>query len=522
MLVKSTSGLTLPGVYAEEVAPEVIIQGIQTSVLAVLGTASKGSVYETSPFASYDQDFIRNYGGISATGNKTNTLNYLSLPLAMIGISAQGGGQVLPIRIADEDDLASATASVPALTSGSYTIEAKSPGTWANGTILKVEDDALDTDKKKITITTLTGDEEMFIAVDNWVDEINSTSDIIKIVSQTGTDVLPANTSGITLTGGDNGVTLGSTIPDATFIGQVNDDGTHTGLELVATLPSVRFIVMSEHYARIVDEDGLDAPTLTNSTGGFLDPASVKAIAVAESIGAIVILATSDTLTYAQLKNLAQMDSLKGTDRVILTYPKMKMFEQTYKSIIDLSMASFYAGMWAGYNPNESPSNKAIIGGLGPSKRVTVPQKKDMSDIAFGLSAVADIPRGGIGPINGQNTSANGGLNQALRRRMADFILLSLDRALGDAVSALNTPTLRSSLQVRINNFLAELANDGLIGDSAGGPAYLVQISEANNPKASVIARKLNIRVVVSLYTPADFIIVKGDISFNGVSLTAA
>lgn len=525
-LVKSVSGLTLPGTYTLEVQPQVIIQGIGVSGIALLGTASRGSIYATAPYASYDQDFINNYGGIFASGNKTNTLNYATLGLGMVGIARQGGGQVYPIRIGSSGSVAAASVTVPS-TGGNFTVEARTPGTWANNMTIVVLDDVVDPLRKQIQITSATAEEELFTFVDNWVDELNSKSNLVKIVTQTGTDILPTNSvlvSGVptpyTLAGGTNGTTIGSATPYADFIGEIDSQGRTTGLQLVESLSDIRFIVMSEHYVTLGNE--VSGNFVPSPTGTLLDPATVEAIRVANQIQAIVILAANDNLTYSELKLLAKNSGLKATDRVILTYPKMKVFEQTYKNIIDVSSAPYYAGMWAGYAPNQSPSNKPLIGVLGPTKRITRSQAADFSSIATGISAIGVIPIGGLGPINGQNTSSNGGLNQSLRRRMADFILLSLDRNLGDLVSALNTPTLRTSTSLRINQFFASLQAQGLIGDSAGGSAYSVTISDANNPRSEIAQRRLNISIVVSLFTPADFIIVKGTIGFDGINITAS
>lgn len=637
MLVKSLAGLTLPGVYSFEENPQVIIQGIQTGTVAFLGTATKGSFYESNPYSSYDNNFINEYGTVLASGIKTDVKNYYSLALGMTQIASQGGAQAYPVRIGDMGTAEYASIAIPQKTSGNYTAQAKSMGTFYNGTTVKVENDpsnknqvteltvgsatlsnftgdyfalyvgttkhafwmdetgtasaptvagatlhrvnisaaatanaiataiatevdavtGLDAvansavvtitntnieivdapsttdlvnltiavsiagtnDYKKITITLPTGDSEQYSNVDNFLDDINENSQILDIISQSNASEFVPQNGTYTLASGNDGVTLGARVPIADFIGTIASDGTtRTGLELVKTLTNVRMIVMIEHYATFTT----DGTTVNTSTGKIVDAASVKAIEVAEEIGAIVLLTVDPNLSYARKKELAQNPVFKNTDRVILIPSVMKFYEQYYKQSLTVGGAPFVAAMWAGRNPNESPSNKNIVNTQGVANPLSAAQAKEVSDISIGLCPIGEIPRGGIGCMNGQNTSSNSGQNQALRRRMADYILISVDRSLGDVVSELHNPGLRATAYTRIETFLTLAANDGLIGDSAGGAPYYLQVSDANNQRASILARRLNIELKVALFSVADFVIVRGSVGFDGVNLTSA
>lgn len=520
VLVKNTTGLTTPNVYSLEIEPLVIINGIQTGTIALLGSAKRGNYKDSIPFNSYDQDFIKEYGPVYAEGSKKDTRNYLSLPLGMIGIATQGGATVYPFRTGDFNRLDAGQAEAT-ITSGSnsYTLKAKTPGTYFDNATLVIATDANDTATKKITVSTFDASEiEVFEQVSNFMDELERDSSLIDVDFTGTTHFLPSNGT-YTFVGGDDGVDYPNIVNAdfyAQYVGEEFTDGSACGLSLVEKYDNIRMIVMSEHYATWCDNNG---EPLANGT--YLDSATIKAIQVCESISAISIINIDDNLSFSRVVALAKEPNLKGTDRVILTWPKAKFYEQTYKQVLDVSYATHYAGMWARLNPNESPSNKAIIGTKGPNKKLSLAQLAQCSDASVGISPIGITPAGAYGAMNGLNSSKNTGKNQSLRRRMADFVLLSVNGSLGDLVSQLTRPDTKQKAQVRLAKFLGGLADQGLIGDSNGGDAFVLKIDSTNNTQNTILGRQLNIYMKVVLFSPADYIIVKGSVGFDGVNLTA-
>jgi hypothetical protein len=122
--------LTYPGVYIEEVPSGVrTIVGVATSITAFIGRTARGPVDDPVTINNFG-DFERVFGGLAAG---------YPLPDAVRHFFVNGGVQAIIVRIYN-DPGGTSTAQIEIEEDG-LTLEAASPGTWANGLRVRVDDD---------------------------------------------------------------------------------------------------------------------------------------------------------------------------------------------------------------------------------------------------------------------------------------------------------------------------------------------------------------------------------------------
>ena len=122
------SALSYPGVYIEEVSSGVrTITGVATSVTAFVGFTAKGQPNKAATITSY-ADFERQFGGL----HRDSPVSY-----AVRQFYANGGSQALIVRVAS--GFAATTWSLSDSAIPVLTVEASSPGVWANRLRLSVE-----------------------------------------------------------------------------------------------------------------------------------------------------------------------------------------------------------------------------------------------------------------------------------------------------------------------------------------------------------------------------------------------
>lgn len=122
------SALSYPGVYIEEVSGgDRTLTGVATSITAFVGFTANGQPNKAVTVTSY-ADFERQFGGL----HRDSPVSY-----AVRQFYANGGSQALIVRVASGFAVANwslSDSAIPVLT-----VEASSPGTWANRLRLSVE-----------------------------------------------------------------------------------------------------------------------------------------------------------------------------------------------------------------------------------------------------------------------------------------------------------------------------------------------------------------------------------------------
>lgn len=144
--------LSYPGVYIEEVPSGVrTIVGVATSITAFIGRAPRGPVDDPVTINNFG-DFERVFGGLSVS----HPLSY-----AVRAFFLNGGVRALIVRLYNEPD-GNTTAQIGA---NGLTLDAASPGTWANTLRARIDHDVPEPDEE--------GDPHPL----PWVDTFGLTSD---------------------------------------------------------------------------------------------------------------------------------------------------------------------------------------------------------------------------------------------------------------------------------------------------------------------------------------------------------
>ena len=113
--------LTYPGVYIEEIPSSVrTIVGVATSITAFIGRAARGPVDDPVTINNYG-DFERVFGGLG--------LDY-PMSYSVRDFFLNGGAQAIVVRLYNEP--AGGGADTAVINTNGLTLEAASPGAWAN------------------------------------------------------------------------------------------------------------------------------------------------------------------------------------------------------------------------------------------------------------------------------------------------------------------------------------------------------------------------------------------------------
>lgn len=153
-----------------------------------------------------------------------------------------------------------------------------------------------------------------------------------------------------------------------------------------------------------------------------------------------------------------------ASDRVVLSYPGIKVFDQLANDTVTLPSAFFaanVAGRIGTLDPFRSPSNKQIRGILGMEVDVN---DADLSDLIQGGVVVCTVKgRLGFRLRDGLTTTASFPFNQINIRRLFDQIVRGVTEGNQDLVSEPNNEDTQHALKQGITDFLDRLQGQGAI-----------------------------------------------------------
>ncbi len=293
------------------------------------------------------------------------------------------------------------------------------------------------------------------------------------------------------LAGGNNG-----TVPPlSTYIGTQNPN---TGMyALAGTSPAISQFFLAGQ----ADADAGSVQTI----GSFCS---------ANSLMAAVCLPQGTTSANA----IAATATL-NTDRVALCWPWQQMFVSELNQTLIVPPTGYWVGRVSTLYPQESPGNKSLVYTSGTEFTVS------SSDIAACLAnrvvpVGVSIPRGGLGISSGATLSQTPSLNPVYRRRMNDFIVESINTALGAYVDEPITPTLLQDQQSTVSAFLNPLTTNN---NESGKPmiaSYSVQCNSKNNPVSITSTNTTIIDTLVQLFNMNRFILFRTQIAAGVITTT--
>jgi phage tail sheath protein FI len=158
-----------------------------------------------------------------------------------------------------------------------------------------------------------------------------------------------------------------------------------------------------------------------------------------------------------------------------------------------ISPQGFVAGQLAGLSPEQSSLNKPLYGIVGTQKssqNLTYSQAELQQLAQAGIDVIANpIPAGNsFGVRIGQNCSSNAVINGDNYTRLTNYIAYTLNAGMGIYIGKLQSPTVRANALGTVNAFLANMWQQGQIGD-VNNPTkqpFAVQLDAANNPASRV------------------------------------
>lgn len=464
----NTNALYVPDVYVQIVPPtQNYINGLPTNILGIVGTAQWGPVNAPTIVGSF-QDYVNQFGAMQARKYDMGT--------AVAPAIMNGASNIRCVRVTDGTDVA---ASGLIGTTG-LTATAKYTGSLGNKVLVAIAaGSAVNTWRVTVTLpglvpevfdnlaAGLTGNAvwiAIAAAINSGVGGLRGPSQLI--VATAGASTAAPVAGNLTLAGGTDGAT---TITGATLIGQ--DASPRRGMyALRSTGASVAFLT-----------DCDDNSTWTTQV----------AFGLSEGIYMIGVGPAGDTIANAvSAKATAGIDSYSFK----LLFGDWCYFADAVNNQTRLiSPQGFVAGRLSALSPEQSSLNKPLYGIVGTQKSYQnlTYSAADLQTLAqAGIDLIANpIPAGAsFGVRIGVNTSSNAVINGDNYPRLINFIAYTLNSGMGGYIGRLQSPAVRNQALGTLNAFLANLWQQGMIGDvsDVAKQPFSIQINNANNPPTRV------------------------------------
>lgn len=482
------AALQVPDVYVQIMQPPLVINGLPTNILGVVGTASWGPVNSPVPC---------DFRGAALAFGFPNARKY-DLVTGIWTAALQGANNFRAVRVTDGTDVA---ASVAVLTN-CITFTAKYTGTLGNQLQVSTAPGSK-ANTQKVTVALPGYVPEVFdnigaglsgnalwvaiaSAINNGIDVTRGASGLV--IASAGAGTTAPATSSYTMTGGTDGAT---TITGSVLLGQ-----------------------------DIVPRKGMYALRSTNASVAFLADcddsttwSTQVAFGLSEGIYMIGTGPAGDTISNAvSVKATAGIDSYAFK----LLFGDWVYFNDSINGVVRLvSPQGFIAGKLANLSPEQSTLNKQLYGIVGTQKSYAnqVYSTPELQLLAqAGIDVITNpIPAGNMfGARFGHNTSSNFATHGDNYTRMTNFIAYTLNSVMGLFVGRLqsqqpNDPT-RREVKSTGDNWLGNMEGNGdrlgMIDD------FQTQCDLGNNPPSRISAGYLQWDVKVRYLSVVEFFVV--------------
>lgn len=463
----NTTALVVPDLYVQIVPPQqVLINGVPTNVVGLVGTASWGPVGSAAIVGSY-ADYTRQFGQLVARKFDMGTI----LATAVL----QGANNFRCVRVTDGTD----TAASGVLGTTDITFTAKYTGSVGNGVTVSLSNgSAAGSWRAVIACPGLQAEQFDNIAGTGnafWVNlaaAINSGQSGLRGPSQIITATAGATTTtptaeSVTLAGGTDGAS----------VSQVN-------------LIGVDVNPRSGMYA--LRQQGCSIVALCDADDSTTWAAQV-AFALAESVYVILTGAASQTITTAvTAKHTVGIDTYAAK---VMLGDWLYWSDNVTGTVRLVSPQGFMAGRLANLSPEQSSLNKQIYGIVG-SQRSGAPGSSQAQtyssaelQAAFlgGIDIITNPVPGGTywGPRGGFNASSNAAANDDSYTRMTNYIATTLQAGMGVYVGQVINPTTMLRVRSTLLAYLNAMLRQGLLAtDDAGVLPFAVKCDGDNNPQS--------------------------------------
>jgi uncharacterized protein len=466
----NTTSLIVPDLYVQIVPPQnLVLNGVPTNIVGVVGTASWGPVNEPTIVGSM-ADYARQFGSIVPRKHDLGT---------QVATAVQQGAQNFRcVRVTDGTDTSASTvvpgsnAGFTALYTGSLGNRislilgaGSKPNSWKLSVLLPgFEPEVFD---------GLLGDGASFwtglaAAVNSGLGPQRGPSQLVL-----------ANAGGTTASPAPFLLALGSSSAGTDGAAQVGSG------HLVGTNTSVRtgmYALRGQRCGLAMLADCDDPATWTTQAGfGF-----------EEGVYLILTTPAGDTISSAiTTKAQAGLDSYAAK---LLFGDWLWWSDQVNNTIRLVSPQGFVAGRLANLSPEQSSLNKQIYGVIG-SQRTGTPgsgqntaySSADLGSLlGAGIDLICNPQPGGSywGVRGGLNTSSNAAIDGDNYTRLTNYIAETLAAGMGQYVGQVVNSSLFQNIRSTQLSFLNNMYGQGLLGSTNGSLPFSVICDITNNPSS--------------------------------------
>ncbi len=464
----NTTALVVPDLYVQIVPPQnLVLNGVPTNVLGIVGTASWGPVGQPVIVATM-ADYAQGFGPIIARKYDMGT---------HVATAVQQGAQNFRcVRASDGTDTAAqitipgATVVITALYTGSLGNQVSlvlgsgsKPGTWRFTVALPgLQPEVYD---------NLSGSGAGF-----WTGLANAVNQ--GQGPQRGpSQLIVVNAGGATIAPSPFALSLGSGTPGTDGAGGV------AASQLIGADLSPRsgMFALRGQGCGIAFLADADDPVQWTAQAAF---------GLQEGIYMILTGPAGDAIqTAVAAKNQAGLDSYAAK----LMFGDWLWWSDQVNNIVRLvSPQGFVAGRLANLSPEQSSLNKQLYGVIGSQKSGAPGSGQATSyssaDLAVLLGAGIDVvcnpqPGGNYwGVRGGHNSSSDPAINGDNYTRLTNYIAATLASGMGKYVGQVINADLFRQIRATLLSFLQSMLGQGLLGSTDGSLPYGVVCDTSNNP----------------------------------------
>jgi hypothetical protein len=462
----NTTALIVPDLYVQIVPPQtLLLNGVPTDVLGVVGTASWGPVGEPTVVGTMG-DYANRFGAVMPRKHDMGTQVATAVQ--------QGAGNFVCVRVSDGTDTAASLTllgaiSFTALYTGTFGTQLSvtlSPGSAASSWRLTVALPGMNPE----VFDNIAGTGPSFWA--NVANAVNDGNGVLRGASQL---VVATNLAGVA-------APVAGVYPFSA--GTPGQDGAAgvTAAMLVGsdTLPRLGMYALRAQGCAIALLADADDPTQWSVQTEF---------GLSESVYMILTGPAGDNIANAvTVKAEAGIDSYAAK----LMFGDWVYWSDQANGLVRLvSPQGFVAGRLANLSPEQSSLNKPLYGVIGTQKSgqpgvgtATTYASADLSALlSAGIDVIANPQPGGAywGVRGGHNASSNAAINGDNYTRLTNYIASTLASGMGAYVGQLVNATLFQNIRATLLAFLNGLLSQGMLGSTTSALPFAVVCDASNN-----------------------------------------
>jgi len=465
----NTTALIVPDLYVQIVPPQsLLLNGVPTDVLGVVGTASWGPVGEPTIIGSMS-DYAAAFGAVMPRKHDMGTQVATAVQ--------QGAGNFRCVRVTDGTDTAASITvlggvTFTALYTGSLGTEltltfsaGSAASTWRMSVALPGQSPEV-YDNISGSGATFWGN--LANAVNNGNGVLRGPSQLIvaTVLGGVATPVAGVFSFSSGTPGSDGAVSITA----ATLVG-------------IDTLPRLGMYALRGQGCAIALLADADDDTQWSVQTAF---------GLSESVYMILTGPAGDNIANAvTIKAEAGIDSYAAK----LMFGDWVYWSDQANALIRLvSPQGFVAGRLANLSPEQSSLNKPLYGVIGTQKSgqpgvgtASTYATADLSALlGSGIDVIANPQPGGAywGVRGGHNSSSNAATNGDNYTRLTNYIASTLASGMGAYVGQLVNSTLFQNIRATLLAFLNGLLSQGLLGSTNGALPFAVVCDVSNNPQS--------------------------------------